>query len=187
MADEDANAYKQFSPDFFDLIVIDECHRGSAKDDSSWKEILHYFKNATHIGLTATPKETKDTSNTEYFGKPIYTYSLKQGIDDGFLAPYRVIRVGLNVDADGWRPDYGKLDKDGNPVEDRVYNRKDFDRNLVIDERTGMVAKKVSEFLKGYDRFAKTIVFCVDIDHAERMRSALNRENADLGACPSFS
>lgn len=179
-ADEDANAYKQFSPDFFDLIVIDECHRGSAKDDSSWKEILTYFKNATHLGLTATPKETKDTSNTEYFGKPIYTYSLKQGIDDGFLAPYRVIRVGLNVDADGWRPEYGKLDKDGNPVDDRVYNRKDFDRNLVIDERTELVAKKVTEFLKGYDRYAKTIVFCVDIDHAERMRSALNRQNADL-------
>lgn len=179
-ADEDANAYKQFTPDFFDLIVIDECHRGSAKDDSSWKEILTYFKNATHVGLTATPKETKDTSNTEYFGKPIYTYSLKQGIDDGFLAPYRVIRVGLSVDADGWRPEYGKVDKDGNQVEDRVYNRKDFDRNLVIDERTELVSKKVSEFLKGYDRFAKTIVFCVDIDHAERMRSALSRQNADL-------
>lgn len=179
-ADEDANAYKQFTPDFFDLIVIDECHRGSAKDDSSWKEILTYFKSATHVGLTATPKETKDTSNTEYFGKPIYTYSLKQGIDDGFLAPYRVIRIGLSVDADGWRPEYGKVDKDGNQVEDRIYNRKDFDRNLVIDERTELVSKKVSEFLKGYDRFAKTIVFCVDIDHAERMRSALSRQNADL-------
>jgi len=180
--DEEANAYKQFSPDFFDLIVIDECHRGSAKEDSSWREILSYFKNATHIGLTATPKETKETSNTEYFGEPVYTYSLKQGIDDGFLAPYRVVRVALNIDTEGWRPDQGKTDKDGNEVEDRIYNRKDFDRNLVIEERTEMVAKKLTEFLKGYDRFAKTIVFCVDIDHAERMRSALARQNADLVA-----
>jgi type I restriction enzyme, R subunit len=178
--DEDANVYKQFSPDFFDLIVIDECHRGSAKEDSSWREILSYFKNATHIGLTATPKETKETSNTEYFGDPVYTYSLKQGIDDGFLAPYRVVRIGLNVDAEGWRPDQGKTDKDGNEIEDRVYNRKDFDRNLVIEERTELVAKKLTEFLKGYDRFAKTIVFCVDIDHAERMRTALAKQNADL-------
>lgn len=181
-SDEDANVYKQFSPDFFDLIVIDECHRGSAKEDSSWREILSYFKNATHIGLTATPKETKETSNTEYFGDPVYTYSLKQGIDDGFLAPYRVVRIGLNVDAEGWRPDQGKTDKDGNPVEDRIYNRKDFDRNLVIEERTELVAKKLTEFLKGYDRFAKTIVFCVDIDHAERMRTALAKQNADLVA-----
>ncbi|MCA0428398.1 MAG: DEAD/DEAH box helicase family protein [Bacteroidetes bacterium] len=181
-SDEDANVYKQFSPDFFDLIVIDECHRGSAKEDSSWREILAYFKNATHIGLTATPKETKETSNTEYFGDPVYTYSLKQGIDDGFLAPYRVVRIGLNVDAEGWRPNQGKTDKDGNLVEDRIYNRKDFDRNLVIEERTELVAKKLTEFLKGYDRFAKTIVFCVDIDHAERMRTALAKQNADLVA-----
>ena len=180
--DEEANAYKQFSPDFFDLIVIDECHRGSAKEDSSWREILSYFNNATHIGLTATPKETKETSNTEYFGDPVYTYSLKQGIDDGFLAPYRVVRVGLSVDAEGWRPNQGKTDKDGNPIEDRIYNRKDFDRNLVIDERTEMVAKKLTEFLKGYDRFAKTIVFCADIDHAERMRTALAKLNSDLVA-----
>ncbi len=180
--DEDADVYKQFSPEFFDLIVIDECHRGSAKEDSSWREILSYFKNATHIGLTATPKETKETSNTEYFGEPVYTYSLKQGIDDGFLAPYRVVRVALNIDAEGWRPNQGKTDKEGNEVEDRIYNRKDFDRNLVIEERTEMVAKKLTEFLKGYDRFAKTIVFCVDIDHAERMRSALARQNADLVA-----
>ena len=180
--DDDADVYKQFSPEFFDLIVIDECHRGSAKEDSSWREILSYFKNATHIGLTATPKETKETSNTEYFGEPVYTYSLKQGIDDGFLAPYRVVRVALNIDTEGWRPDQGKTDKDGNEVEDRIYNRKDFDRNLVIEQRTEMVAKKLTEFLKGYDRFAKTIVFCVDIDHAERMRSALARQNADLVA-----
>ena len=179
---DEANVYKQFSPDFFDLIVIDECHRGSAKEDSSWREILSYFNKATHIGLTATPRETKETSNAEYFGEPVYTYSLKQGIDDGFLAPYRVVRVGLNVDAEGWRPNQGKTDKDGNPVEDRIYNRKDFDRNLVIEERTELVAKKLTEFLKGYDRFAKTIVFCVDIDHAERMRSALAKQNADLVA-----
>lgn len=180
--DEAANVYKQFSRDFFDLIVIDECHRGSAKEDSSWREILTYFQNATHIGLTATPKETSEASNTEYFGDPVYTYSLRQGIDDGFLAPYRVVRVALNVDAEGWRPDQGKTDKDGNPVEDRIYNRKDFDKNLVIEERTDMVAKKVTEFLKGYDRFAKSIVFCVDIDHAERMRTALARHNPDLVA-----
>jgi type I restriction enzyme R subunit len=181
-SEEEANVYKQFSPEFFDLIVIDECHRGSAKEDSAWREILTYFKKATHIGLTATPKETNEVSNSEYFGDPIYTYSLKQGIDDGFLAPYRVIRVTLNVDAEGWRPLAGKKDKEGIEVEDRIYNRKDFDRNLVIDERTETVAKKLTEFLKGYDRFAKTIVFCADIDHAERMRSALARQNADLVA-----
>ena len=139
--DEAANVYKQFSRDFFDLIVIDECHRGSAKDDSSWREILNYFQNATHIGLTATPKETDEASNTEYFGDPVYTYSLRQGIDDGFLAPYRVVRVALNVDAEGWRPEQGKTDKDGNEIEDRIYNRKDFDKNLVIEERTDLVAK----------------------------------------------
>lgn len=181
-ADEQANAYKQFSPEFFDLIVIDECHRGSAKEDSAWREILTYFKKATHIGLTATPKETNEVSNIEYFGEPVYTYSLKQGIDDGFLAPYRVVRVNLNVDAEGWRPEQGKKDKDGNEVEDRVYNRKDFDRTLIIDERTQIVAKKLTEFMNGFDRFAKTIVFCSDIDHAERMRTALSNLNSDLVA-----
>jgi type I restriction enzyme R subunit len=180
--EDEKNIYKEFSRDFFDLIIIDECHRGSARDDSAWHDILNYFNNATHIGLTATPKETTEVSNFEYFGDPIYTYSLRQGIDDGFLAPYRVIRVGINVDMEGWRPEDGKTDKDGNPVDDRIYNKKDFDRNLVIDERTETVAKKLSEFLKGYDRFAKSIVFCVDIDHAERMRSSLSRENADLVA-----
>jgi type I restriction enzyme, R subunit len=180
--DDAANVYKQFSPDFFDLIIIDECHRGSAKEDSSWREILTYFQNATHIGLTATPKETDTASNSEYFGDPVYSYSLRQGIEDGFLAPYRVIRIALNIDAEGWRPDQGKTDKDGNEVEDRIYNRKDFDRNLVIEERTDLVAKKITEFLKGYDRFAKTIVFCVDIDHAERMRTALAKHNPDLVA-----
>jgi type I restriction enzyme R subunit len=178
--DEEANAYKQFSPEFFDLIVIDECHRGSANEDSAWREILTYFGKATHIGLTATPRETKETSNSEYFGEPIYTYSLKQGIDDGFLAPYKVIRIALNVDAEGYRPEQGKTDKDGNEVEDRIYNRKDFDRKLVIEERTDIIAKKVTEYLKGFDRFAKTIIFCVDIDHAERMRNAIARHNPDL-------
>ncbi len=177
--DEEANAYKQFSREFFDLIVIDECHRGSAREDSAWREILTYFNQATHVGLTATPRETNEVSNSEYFGDPVYTYSLKQGIDDGFLAPYRVVRVNLNVDAEGWRPAFGKKDKAGDKVEDRVYNRPDFDRTLVIDERTETVARKLTEFLKGYDRYAKTIVFCTDIDHAERMRSALANANAD--------
>lgn len=180
--EEEANAYKQFTPEFFDLIIVDECHRGSAKDDSAWREILDYFSKATQIGLTATPKEDKVTSNSEYFGDAIYTYSLKQGIDDGFLAPYRVVRVGLNIDLEGWRPDTGKTDKKGKEIEDRIYNRKDFERTIVIEERTDTVAKKLTEFLKGTDRFSKTIVFCVDIDHAERMRSALAKHNADLVA-----
>lgn len=180
--EEEKNAYRQFSQDFFDLIVVDECHRGSAREDSAWREILEYFKNATQIGLTATPRETNTVSNIEYFNEPIYTYSLKQGIDDGFLAPYRVIRIGLNIDLEGWRPEKNKLDKDGNLVEDRIYNRSDFDKSLVIDERTDIVARKLTEFLRGYDRYAKTIVFCADIDHAERMRSALQRHNSDIAA-----
>lgn len=174
------DAYKQFSPDFFDLIIIDECHRGSAKEDSKWREILAYFENATHIGLTATPKETTEVSNIDYFGEPIYTYSLKQGIDDGFLAPYKVVKVTLDIDAEGWRPPKGFLDKNGNPVEDRIYNRTDFDKNIVVDERRQSVAKKITEFLKGYDRFAKSIVFCIDIEHAEGMRTELANANSDL-------
>ncbi len=177
---EDKDAYKEFSRDFFDLVVVDECHRGSAAADSAWRAILDYFSSATHIGLTATPRETKEISNIEYFGEPIYTYTLKQGIEDGFLAPYKVIRVGLNTDLEGWRPEAGKKDKDGNEVEDRIYNTKDFDKNLVIDERTKVVAKKVSEYLRKTNRFDKTIVFCVDIEHAERMRQALAIENTDL-------
>ncbi len=176
--DEDSDAYREFSPDFFDLIVVDECHRGSAAADSAWREILDYFKSATHIGLTATPKETKSVSNIEYFGEPLYTYSLKQGIEDGFLAPYKVLRVGLNVDLEGWRPEEGQLDQDGNPVDDRLYNTKDFDRNLVIDERTRAVARKITEFLKKTNPFDKTIVFCIDIEHATRMRQALANANA---------
>lgn len=178
--DEDKDAYREFSPDFFDLIVIDECHRGSASEDSAWREILSYFKSATHIGLTATPKETETISSTEYFGEPIYTYSLKQGIQDGFLAPYKVVRIGLNVDLEGWRPEVGKTDKQGLLVDDRIYNRKDFDKSLVIDERTDSVAKKVTEFLKKTNRFDKTIIFCVDIDHAQRMRTAIANFNSDL-------
>ena len=177
---EDKDAYKEFSRDFFDLVVVDECHRGSAAADSAWRAILDYFSSATHIGLTATPRETKEISNIAYFGEPIYTYTLKQGIEDGFLAPYKVIRVGLNTDLEGWRPEAGKKDKDGNEIEDRIYNIKDFDRNLVIDERTKIVAKKVSEYLRKTNRFDKTIVFCVDVEHAERMRQALAIENPDL-------
>src|SRR5690606_8365858 len=177
-----ADAYKQFSREFFDLVIIDECHRGSAKEDSKWREILEYFHTATHIGLTATPKETTEVSSTEYFGEQIYTYSLKQGIDDGFLEPYKVVKVTLDIDAEGWRPPKGFLDKDGSPVEDRIYNRTDFDKNIVVEERRKVVAAKITEFLKGYDRFAKSIVFCIDIEHAEGMRTALVNANADLFA-----
>ncbi len=174
------NIYKQFSPDFFDLVIIDECHRGSAAEDSAWREILEYFSSATQIGMTATPKETKEVSNIDYFGMPIYTYSLKQGIDDGFLAPYKVIRVDIDKDLQGWRPEKGKHDKYGEEIDDRIYNQRDFDKTLVLDQRTQLVAKKVSEFLKATNRFDKTIVFCEDIDHAERMRQALVNENGDL-------
>ncbi|PHQ27791.1 EcoAI/FtnUII family type I restriction enzme subunit R [Leeuwenhoekiella nanhaiensis] len=179
--EESKNAYKEFSRDFFDLVVIDECHRGSASEASAWREVLDYFSSATQVGLTATPKETKDISNIAYFGEPVYTYSLKQGIDDGFLAPYKVVRISTTVD-EGWRPTKGLKDKYGNEIEDRIYNLKDYDRTLAIDERTQLVAQKITEYLKGTDRFAKTIVFCTDIDHANRMRIALINENADLVA-----
>ena len=177
--EEERKAYKQFSPDFFDLIVIDECHRGSAAEDSAWREILEYFHHATHIGLTATPKETEDISNISYFGEPVYTYSLKQGIEDGFLAPYKVVRIDLDKDLQGWRPTKGQKDKYGNEIEDRIYNQKDFDRTLVIEERTQLVARIVSNHLKATDPMAKTIIFCQDIDHAERMRQALVNENPE--------
>jgi len=173
--------FREFSPGFFDLIVIDECHRGSAAEDSAWREILDYFSSATQIGLTATPKETEYVSNIHYFGKPVYTYSLKQGIQDGFLAPYKVVKVHIDVDVEGYRPERGETDRYGNEIEDRIYNTKDFDRTLVIDDRTKLVAQKVSEFLKeSGDRFQKTIVFCVDEEHAARMRRALINENKDL-------
>jgi len=178
--EEQKNIFKQFSPDFFDLIIVDECHRGSAKDNSAWREVLDYYSNATQIGLTATPKETKDISTQSYFGDPIYTYSLRQGIDDGFLAPYKVIRIVLDRDVEGYRPEAGKTDKYGNEVPDRIYNTKDFDRDLVIDERTELVAKKITEYMKETDRMQKAIVFCANIDHAVRMRQALANENADL-------
>jgi len=179
--EERQKLFREFSPGFFDLIVIDECHRGSAADDAAWREILEYFSAATQIGLTATPKETKYVSNIHYFGKPVYTYSLKQGIEDGFLAPYKVIKVHIDLDVQGYRPERGETDREGNEIEDRIYNTKDFDRTLVIDDRTKLVARKVSDFLKeSRDRFQKTIVFCVDEEHAARMRQALINENKDL-------
>ncbi|NML98547.1 DEAD/DEAH box helicase family protein [Paraburkholderia sp. RP-4-7] len=165
--------YRQFPADFFDLVVVDECHRGSAADDSAWRDVLDYFSGATHLGLTATPKETKEASNITYFGEPIYTYSLKQGIEDGFLAPYKVIRIATDVDAVGYTPAKGKVDKLGQVVEHRQYNTKDFDKNLVLGKRTQLVASKVWEYLKATDPMAKTIVFCDDQDHAERMRQEL--------------
>ena len=177
--DEEKNIYKQFSPDFFDLIVIDECHRGSAAEDSAWREILEYFSSATHIGLTATPKETKDVSSITYFGDPVYSYTLKQGIEDGFLAPYKVIRIDIDKDLQGWRPSSGQVDKRGQVIEDRIYNQSDMDRTLVLEKRTELVAKKITEFLEATDPYAKTIVFCDDIDHAERMRQALVNLNPD--------
>ncbi len=177
--DEEKNIYKQFSPTFFDLVIIDECHRGSAKEDSAWRAILEYFNGATHIGLTATPKETKDVSNINYFGEPIYTYSLKQGIEDGFLAPYKVIRIDFDVDRNGWKPKQGQKDKYGQLIEDRIYNRKDIDKNIIFDERTRLVAWKITEYLQQTGEFQKTIVFCDDIEHAERMRQTLVNLNPE--------
>ena len=178
---EDAgNIYKQFSPDFFDLIVVDECHRGSAAEDSAWREILSYFGSATQIGMTATPKETADVSNIDYFGEPVYTYSLRQGIEDGYLAPYKVIRVDLDKDSFGWRPTEGMTDKLGHLIEDRVYTGADMNRKLVLERRDEVVAAKITEYLKATDRYDKTIVFCEDIDHAARMRQALSNANADI-------
>lgn len=183
--EEDQNIYKQFSPDFFDLVIVDECHRGSAADDASWRKVLEYFSSATQIGMTATPKETKDVSNIDYFGDPIYTYSLKQGIADGFLAPYKVVRIGIDKDLEGWRPEKGKTDKYGQLIEDREYNETDYDRNLILGKRTELVAAKITQFLKATDRFAKTIVFCENVPHAERMRQALVNANPDLAAANS--
>jgi len=180
--EEEQNIYKQFSPDFFDLVVVDECHRGSAAVNSAWREILEYFSSAIQIGLTATPKETKDVSNIDYFGDPLYTYSLKQGIEDGFLAPFKVMRVDIDKDLVGWRPKQGQRDRNGEEIEDRIYNQRDMDRTLVLEERTRLVAERVTEFLRSTDRYAKTIVFCEDIDHAERMRQALVNANSDIAA-----
>lgn len=180
---EEKKIFNKYSKDYFDLIIIDECHRGSAKDDSAWREILDHFDSATKVGLTATPKETKEISNIDYFGEAIFTYSLKQGIEDGFLAPYKVVRVGLDRDLEGYRPEKGKVDKNGEILEDRIYNKKDFDKTLVLEKRTEIVAKYVSDYLKKNNkRMAKTIFFCTDIDHANRMRRALINENSDLVA-----
>lgn len=178
--DDNEEPFREFKPNFFDLIIVDECHRGSAKEDSLWRKILEYFSSATQIGMTATPKETEDVSSISYFGRPVYVYSLKQGIDDGFLAPFKVLRVGLNKDLEGYRPTYGKKDIYGREIEDKIYDIKDFDRSIIIDNRTEAVAKRITEFLKEMDRFAKTIVFCVDVEHAERMRQALINENSDM-------
>ncbi len=178
--DEEDKIFKSVSRDFFDLIVIDECHRGSASDDSAWREILDYFSNAIQLGLTATPKETKYTSNITYFGEPIYTYTLQQGIQDGFLAPYKVIRYHLDKDLVGWRPEPGMIDDLGKPIEDREYNQKDMDRILVLNQRTKLVAKKVMRLLMATDPFSKTIIFCDDIDHAERMRVAITNAAGQL-------
>ena len=180
--EEEQNIYRQFTPDFFDLIVVDECHRGSAAEDSAWRQILEYFSSATQLGMTATPRESKEISNSDYFGKPIYTYSLRKGIDDGFLAPYKVVRIDIDKDMQGWRPDKGMVDKLGNAIEDRIYNQKDFDKSMILEQRTILVAKKISDFLRQTNRFDKTIVFCENIDHAERMRQALVNENSDLVA-----
>ncbi len=168
-----------FKPDFFDLIIVDECHRGSAKKDSNWRKILEYFSSATQIGMTATPKETKYISNIDYFGKPVYTYSLREGIEDGFLAPFKVINVKTNI-GEGWRPYKGQLDKNGQEIEDRIYTNSDYDYNIIIEDRTYEVAREITEYLKATGRMQKTIVFCATEEHAERMRIALSNLNADM-------
>ncbi|WP_436757884.1 EcoAI/FtnUII family type I restriction enzme subunit R [Streptosporangium sp. V21-05] len=171
--------YKQFSPDFFDLVIVDECHRGSAKEDSAWRDIIEYFTSAIQLGMTATPKETKTVSNSDYFGDPLYTYSLKQGIEDGFLAPYKVIQASLDIDASGWRPEQGQHDDSGTLIPDRHYNYEDIDDSIIFPERDKRVAERITEYLKSTNRYAKTIVFCEDIPHANRMRRALANLNAD--------
>jgi type I restriction enzyme R subunit len=176
--EEEKQIYRQFSRDFFDLIVVDECHRGSAREQSAWRDILDWFEPAVQLGLTATPKETSDVSTNTYFGEPVYTYSLKQGIEDGFLAPYKVVRIDLDRDLQGWRPPSGMVDDLGQLIEDRVYNQRDMDRVLVLNQRTRLVASKLIDYILGTDPYGKTIVFCEDIDHAERMRSALVNEIA---------
>lgn len=177
----DAKNYQELfpNPDYFDLVIVDECHRGSAKDDSNWRNILDYFSSATHIGMTATPKETKYQSSIGYFGEPVYTYSLKNGIEDGFLAPFKVINITTNI-GDEWRPTKGQKDIYGNEIEDRIYNNSDYDYNIVIEDRTREVAQEITNYLKSTDRMAKTIVFCADEAHAERMRMALTNANADM-------
>lgn len=178
--EESDEPFRQFKPEFFDLIIVDECHRGSAKADSEWRKILNYFHSAIHIGLTATPKETADVSNKTYFGEPIYTYSLKQGILDGFLAPYKVVRVNIDKDLEGWRPHVGQIDIDGKNLPDKTFHQEDFDSNLFMEERTRLVARRITDWLKENGRLSKIIVFCKNTEHAELMRRALVEENADL-------
>lgn len=177
---EEDKAFKTLSREFFDLIVVDECHRGSAADDAQWREILEYFSGAIQVGMTATPRETKYVSNSSYFGEPVYTYSLKEGIEDGFLAPYKVIRIDIDKDVEGWTPPAGMRDDLGQEVPDREYNQADMDRILVLNQRTRLVARRVMQYLKATDPFAKTIIFCEDIDHAERMRAAIVNEAGPL-------
>ena len=180
VGDDDAEHFSElFRPDFFDLIIVDECHRGSAKEESRWRKILEYFSSATQIGMTATPKETKYVSNINYFGEPIYTYSLKKGIEDGFLAPFKVINISTDI-GESWRPVKGQRDKFGNLIEDRVYNNTDYDYNIIIEDRTNQVASEITKYLKATDRMAKTIVFCPTEEAAERMRIALVNHNADM-------
>lgn len=180
VGDDDKEHFSElFKPDFFDLIIVDECHRGSAKDESRWRRILEYFSSATQIGMTATPKETKYISNCHYFGEPIYTYSLKEGIEDGFLAPFKVINITTDI-GDGWRPIKGQRDKYGNEIEDRIYNNSDYDYNIILEDRTEQVAAEITKYLKSTDRMAKTIVFCPTEAAAERMRIALVNHNADM-------
>lgn len=172
--------YKEFGPDFFDLVIVDEAHRGSASDESSWREILEYFESASQLGMTATPLRQDNRDTYLYFGNPLYTYSLRQGIDDGFLAPYRVRRIVLDVDATGWRPKPGELDRYGREVPDDLYGTPDFERALALRARTQAIARRITDFLKETDRFSKTIIFCVDQEHANEMRAAINNLNADL-------
>lgn len=180
VGDDGQEHFRQwFQPDFFDLIIVDECHRGSAKEDSRWRRVLEYFSNGIQLGMTATPKETKSTSNIDYFNEPIYTYSLNDGINDGFLAPFKVIKITMDI-SDGWRPTKGQRDYFGNEIEDREYNNRDYDYNLVLQDRINQVAATITRYLKTTGRMQKTIVFCTNEDHAERMRSALNNCNQDM-------
>ena len=178
--DDDDKIFKRVSRDLFDMVVIDECHRGSAADDASWREILDYFENAIQIGMTATPKETKYVSSSTYFGEPVYTYSLKRGIEDGFLAPYKVVRIDIDKDVEGWTPPAGMTDDLGQEIEQREYNQLDMDRVLVLNQRTKLVANRVMQYLRATNPFDKTIIFCEDIDHAERMRKAIVNAAGEL-------
>ena len=175
----DEEHFRQIPAEYFDLIIVDECHRGSAKEDSNWRKVLEYFSSATQIGMTATPKESEKVSNIDYFGEPVYIYSLKQGIEDGFLAPFKVINITTNI-GDGWRPYQGQTDIFGNVIEDRIYNNRDYDYTIILQDRIDEVAREITEYLKSTDRMQKTIVFCASEDHAERMRIALINYNSDM-------